>query len=724
MSKKFTIDARLILQLGRDSIKDHSTALVELVKNSFDADASKVEVEIYCKGDTKYIRVADNGFGMTETEINDNWLRIGFSEKRKSKTSKKGRRKTGEKGIGRIASDRLGGILMMTTKSEEDKLQGIKVNWDEFDIAGKSIEDIELKEIENPTINIPFREKELQRETGTELFISKLRNDWTEDNIKNLYQELSYFSPLFNDEFEIVIKNDINPAYSKPVKSAIFETAEIELSLHYDGIDTLIYEFKNKIVPSKNKTEIIPLQQTIQQDNYSPLKCGAIDLKLFFFVRRTDLLHGTNFSLSELKLFLSENYGVKLYRDNVVVKPYGFANNQFGKDWLGLDVEKSSNPAGVGRDSYRVNANNIVGYVYFSRDTNPLLIDSASREGLVENKAFEDLKDLINKSITLLASYRVDITKEASKNKKIVSKENSTNKYINSLRTRLSTVVSDINSIKSIVEKHKEIKGNPLVNTVNTIEEIITDTEKTFEELLDEKRVLSALATLGISSAVFGHETESAITTFKDNATNARNYLSKSTPDIPVALEQLNEALNQARLISSWGVFALSRIEKDKRIKRNRNVTDIIKRTIEQIQPALDALDIKIEPHLESVVAYTYAMDIESIFLNLLTNAFSAVPNSDRERKIKICLDHENRDEIKGMTFIVADSGPGIAPEFKDKIWEPLFTTKIGKKERQSGTGLGLTIVRSIVTELEGEIKLENDEDLKGAKFIIWLPRK
>jgi len=723
MSKKFTIDARLILQLGRDSIKDHSTALVELVKNSFDADASKVEVEIYCKGDNKYIRVADNGFGMTETEIDENWLRIGFSEKRKSKTSKRGRRKTGEKGIGRIASDRLGGILKMITKSEEDKLQGIEVNWDQFDVLGKSIEDIELLEIVNPIITIPYREKEALRSTGTELIITKLRTDWTEENIKNLYQELSYFAPLFSDEFEIVIKNDINPAYSKPVTSAIFETAEIELNLHYDGEDTLIYDFKNKIAPSKNKIETIHLQQAIQQDVYEPLKCGAIDLKLFFFIRRSDLLEGTHFSLADLKDFLSENYGVKLYRDNVVVKPYGFANNQFGKDWLGLDVEKSRDPAGVGRESYKVNANNIVGYAYFSRDKNSNLIDSASREGLVENKAFEDLKDLINKSITLLAAYRVDITKEAAKNKKIINKENSTNKYINSLKTKLNTVVSDINTIKSVVEKHKESKENLLVNTVNTIEKVIIDTEKTFEELLDEKRVLSALATLGISSAVFGHETESAITTFKDNANNARGYLMKKTPDIGIALEQLDEALSQAKLISSWGVFALSRIEKDKRIKRSRRVTDIIKRTIDQIQPALDALDIKIEKHLESVMALTYAMDIESIFLNLITNAFSAVPNSDRERKIKIILEHENKGEIKGMNLSVSDSGPGIAPEYQDKIWEPLFTTKIGKKERQSGTGLGLTIVKSIVTELEGEIRLENDPELKGAKFIIWLPR-
>src|SRR5687767_2363469 len=191
MAKKFKIDARLILQLGRDSIKDHTTALVELVKNSFDADASKVDVEIYCKVPDPYIRVADNGFGMTEKEIDDNWLRIGFSEKKTSKHSQKGRRKTGEKGIGRIASYRLGASLKMITKSEDDAIQGLQVNWDEFDVDDKSIDDIELSVLPSPTINIPERKGEVKRETGTELLISILRSNWTEDNIKNLYQELS-----------------------------------------------------------------------------------------------------------------------------------------------------------------------------------------------------------------------------------------------------------------------------------------------------------------------------------------------------------------------------------------------------------------------------------------------------------------------------------------------------------------------------------------------------
>ena len=111
MEKRFSIDARTIITLGRDSIKDHTTALIELVKNSYDADARKVEIEIFSNSPSEYIRVADNGSGMTEKEVDKYWLRIGYSEKRKNRVSKLNRRKTGEKGIGRISSDRLGATL-------------------------------------------------------------------------------------------------------------------------------------------------------------------------------------------------------------------------------------------------------------------------------------------------------------------------------------------------------------------------------------------------------------------------------------------------------------------------------------------------------------------------------------------------------------------------------------------------------------------------------------
>lgn len=91
--KNFTVDARTIIHLGRESIKDHTTALIELVKNSYDADASVVEVEIYQKETLNKIRIADNGIGMTECDIDNSWLRIGFSEKKLNKLSAKGHAK-------------------------------------------------------------------------------------------------------------------------------------------------------------------------------------------------------------------------------------------------------------------------------------------------------------------------------------------------------------------------------------------------------------------------------------------------------------------------------------------------------------------------------------------------------------------------------------------------------------------------------------------------------
>src|SRR5260370_31592385 len=116
MPRQFTVDANTILMLGRDSIKDHTTALVELVKNAYDADATQVEVEIFCTCPHPYIRISDNGHGMTEDELNKCWLRIGYSMKRKSKISGRRRRVTGEKGIGRISADRLGSDLELRSQ--------------------------------------------------------------------------------------------------------------------------------------------------------------------------------------------------------------------------------------------------------------------------------------------------------------------------------------------------------------------------------------------------------------------------------------------------------------------------------------------------------------------------------------------------------------------------------------------------------------------------------
>lgn len=725
-NKKFSIDARLILQLGRDSIKDHSTALIELVKNSYDADATKVEIEIYEKKDGGYIRIADNGFGMTEEQINQGWLRIGFSDKIISKESESGRRKTGEKGIGRIATDRLGAITQIITKAAEDSIQSLEVNWDDFDKPGIDITAVEIKPLDNPKINIPQKPNVVST-TGTEVIIKKQRQNWSKSTIENLYEELSVFTPPYSgiEDFEITIKTDLDVDIPEKIQSAYYKTAEIEIDAHYDGdSEQVIYTIRDKYSPEEETTEVIDVSKlfsTHEKTGKSRLECGPFDLKLMFFPRVASLLNGTSFTLSDLREFLDKNAGVKIYRDNISVKPYGYVGSQFGEDWLGLAERKAKDPAGISRETYKITPNQLVGALFIGRDKNPKLKDSAAREGLVENEAFKDLKHIMLSSVVLLESYRYKLHKKI--NKKKPKKEKSAEDNVKKITNDLGAVKENLESIKSSITDFEN--NQSIVKSIQQVEHAIEQTEKTFEELLDEKRVLSGLATLGISSAVFGHETQNAITTFKDASTNAERSLTKTTPNIKRAKNELEKALKYAKLISGWGAFALSRVSNEKRRKIGKRLRQLIRDTINEIKPAFDASNIELEFKLEHINAKVFPMDLESIILNLMTNAYNAAMHGEKERKIKIELIRENYNDVKGFQIVVSDSGPGIAKEHIDRIWNPLFSTKVGSsKKTGGGTGLGLTIVKSIVEEQLGYVEASHDDELKGARFLIWLPKE
>ncbi|MFB9080226.1 ATP-binding protein [Flavobacterium procerum] len=718
MGKNFTIDARLILQLGRDSIKNHTTALTELVKNAYDADATKVDVEIR----ENYIRVADNGFGMTENEINKNWLVIGYSEKRSSKKSEKGRRKTGEKGIGRIATDRLGKIVQLKTKSLDDKIQGLTIDWDQFDVDKTSLDSIEIQDILNPTVNLPRRED--GKISGTEIIITDLREKWTSQNIQDLYDELSYFiSPSGSDDkkFEIELYNDFDSKYSKKVSSAMDKLSEIDLTAVYEGGDEILYTLTNKYV--KGETfKIIKINELFQQLGViniavDKLKSGPFTLKMSLFVQKTSLLSGTDFKLTDLRDFLNNNSGLKIFRDNIVVKPYGFAKSVLGYDWLNLAERKARDPAGVGRDTYKISPNQLVGSVFISRDANPNLKDSSAREGLVENDSFFAMKNVIEGAVILMESYRVKLLK--SIDKKTEKKGKTNYDSIKLITTELNEVKKDLEKIQAHVGLIEDFKGSPLSHTINKINHAIEQTETTFENLMDEKRVLNALATLGISSAVFGHETEDAISNFKISSKNAKDYLGI---DNDIVATELAKSYELAKLVSGWGAFALARVEREKRSKRKRMISKVVTETIKQIKPALDSKSIELIQEYEDFYAVSYSMDIESIVLNLLTNAFTFCVNQTKKRKIKVVLSKKVIDTRAGYNIIVSDTGNGVPDEYMHRIFSPLFSTKLDGERKHNGTGLGLTIVKSIVDEMNGFIQVGRDRELYGAKFEIWLP--
>ena len=244
-TKSFTIDARTVMNLGRDSIKNPTTALLELVKNSYDADATVVEVEINEHG----IRVADNGSGMTEQQLEKNWLRIGFSDKRSQKVSKKSRRKTGEKGIGRLSTDRLGEKLSLNTKSEKAEPFNLSVNWEKFNVDGKELSDISVDISNISVLKIP----QSSRGTGTEILISGLRQSWLKTDIEQVYSEISALVSPFSavKDFEIQFNNYLVPELNGSVKSDYYTAAEVSVQASFNGksqkIEYKIAEEKDKL---------------------------------------------------------------------------------------------------------------------------------------------------------------------------------------------------------------------------------------------------------------------------------------------------------------------------------------------------------------------------------------------------------------------------------------------------------------------------------------------
>ncbi len=735
--QRFFVDAKTLIHLGRDSIKDHSTALLELVKNSYDADAKNVEIEIHSI-DSDLIRIADNGFGMTENELKNNWLRVGFSEKRVSKKSVLGRRKTGEKGIGRISTDRLGSYLIIKTKSKDDKLIGLKLNWDDFDVEGKSVSDIKVQIFEPDSIELPKLNGEKSK-TGTEILISKQRQPWSKNNIENLYQELAALTPPFDnvEDFKISLVNDIQPTISEEINTDFLKAAEIEIEAYYDGKGSeIVYTYWDKY-RKKESIEKINWQNLILKTNLnnsnnisSKLRCGPVTLKLYFFLREGASVKDFDFNLTSLREFLDNNAGIKIYRDRIVVKPYGFPTSQFGYDWLELADRKAQDPAGISRtENYRVTPNQLVGGVFITRDSNVELSDSAAREGLVESEAFYDLRSLTLGSINMLESYRTKLIPQIKKSKsETKSSENKTDRLIK----ELSKIEQDLDDINEEIQSSTDIDSNTkekVQKNITNLSKTTTKIEKTINDLLNWNRTLSGLATIGISSAVFGHETEGSISQFKSSVTTAKLLLKKKEPSLSDAINELDKATKYSNRVAAWGAYALTRVQREKRNKKHINLRNTIETVINELEPVYSAASIKIDFIAENMYSHTYQMDIETILINLLTNSYTAATQKSGHRKIIITLALNDRKITKKITkngylITVSDSGHGVSSEFSHRVFEPLFSTKINPLQgsKSIGTGLGLTVVNSIVKDLKGEVTFDIDPVLKGARFKVWLP--
>ena len=733
MKMFFTVDAQSILTLGRDSIKDHTTALIELVKNSYDADATKVEIEVFTNTEKPFIRIADNGCGMTQTDIKTKWLRIGFSEKKEDTTTNFGRRKTGEKGIGRISADRIGSILELRTKSKDKNAPiGLRINWEEFAKKGRTLDAVPIEVIDNSSFEIPITKDNKNPDSGTELIINSLRNPWTNEDIEKLERELSMFLSPFKQisDFTIILRTDIEGVIAEQeIESTEFEKGLLELKANYDYDENVVHYSYKEFNKKKEPTQTIPLIQLFQlkgrrkkqeengNEDYK-LSCGPVDLILRFYVRNPEPLKGININTQAVIKLLKNHAGIRIYRDDIRVKPYGDIRGTEW-DWLNLGKRYASDPAGAGRDTFKINASQLVGAVFLSRDSNSNLRDSSSREGLIESEAFFDLKNLVIGCVELLETkyHSLFAAEKASRKPSSVSGE------LKVLNKEMGVVLRNLRDLSPMIARASEETVEQTAEQLESIISKISNAQSSLKEVLSQNVIYRGLATIGIASATFGHETEISIASFINSTQALRKLLALNPPKIKEAITQADKSETVAEKIASWGAFALTRIRRDKRRRKKVDVQKVISNVISELEPAFSASDIEIRQNLKSVEATVFQMDIEAIVINLLTNSYTACKMPSRKRIVSIELDKRIENEIEGFVIKVSDSGPGVAKEFQERIWEPLFSTKTDNQD-QIGTGLGLSIVDSIVLESSGKRELSTDPKLHGAQFSIWLPQK
>ena len=138
---KYKISSRATILIGREGVSRADGATIELIKNTYDADADFCYIAFDIEKDTIYI--LDNGIGMDKETVESAWMLIGTDNKKTHYISDGCRVKSGEKGIGRFALDRLGSKCTMYTKNKTEKLIYWFNNWDNFEEEGKTLDEIE-----------------------------------------------------------------------------------------------------------------------------------------------------------------------------------------------------------------------------------------------------------------------------------------------------------------------------------------------------------------------------------------------------------------------------------------------------------------------------------------------------------------------------------------------------------------------------------------------------
>ena len=726
-SMPFKPYARLMNVIGDQLITDKKVAVIEIIKNSYDADANVVKVR-FCnmsnvgfnnipQNEQAYIEIEDDGCGMSLDVIKNVWLRPATpnkydKKKRKNLRTDKGRIVQGEKGIGRFAIHKLGEKIELYTKAKGENEVKLEMNFADFNpdninLFNQPTDYKLLDEVSNNWFvqNPPER---ITKESGTIIRIYNIRELWSTNDYKELYQNIQRMMPPidnnantlgieFIQDFTIEMYKEGRLYVNDEIKTFadVIERAQFSMIGTVDESGTITFQYKS-LSPKRTLNDTFNLldDSSLSERNYSlygikwfkdnqrqPL-CGPFEFTFYAFdLKNKDL----TILDKDLEKFIKENF-VFVMRDGIRVYPYG----EKGIDWLDLDKLRSTYRAGQ-----FISYNDLTGFVYISQEKNPFLRDATNRQGLVNDRGiYSDFKSLAT-AVTEIFNYEIKI----DKNKKIIQKKVPVNKSNEVLH-------------KSLLKLQKKLEDSKDLETLDLSKKFLEAYKKHLDVINDRMETVEDLAGLGMAVEKSSHDSLRILSLMTKNVKSFKKKIENRIYQEQELVELLDELDENLNLVYEDMQMIQPLFKIQRQTVKNVSIKESITKVFKYFRNDIDGkITTNINEIKEDIIVKTNAGLILQILINMIDNSIYWLNKSDSfERRIHFKINTTNR------TLIVADNGCGIREDIIPYVFNEFFSMK------SNGRGLGLYIVRELLFRINSQISvIENqfDKILSGANFII-----